>query len=243
MDDRGILPVVADGCQGRRGFREPGLERVVLGLQPLALLPLGKLDLAPQGFHLPGDFLGLFLPVLDGGIALEDHVGLARGPEVGLQPVVVDLPDGVEHVIVAAGAADRKAEEGGSDDVGALGENLVAAGRDFLVAGVAPDGTEPVQARRRQQGPVGRQVCAAAGQLVAGDLLADEPVERNVPVQGVDHVIAVAPQARKVPVVLEAFGFRVAHDVQPPLGSALALARACQEPVHQPLPGARPRIG
>ena len=72
----------------------------------------------------------------------------SRRRQVGLEPVVILLRDRLELVVVAAGAADRQAEERGADDVGPLGEHFVAAERDLGVPGVAPDRAEPVEDRR-----------------------------------------------------------------------------------------------
>ena len=75
------------------------------------------------------------------------------------------------------------------------------------------------------------------GQQVARELLRGEAVERQVPVEGVDHVVAVAPdRARVVAVVAHAVG--VAHEVEPEERHALAEAGRGEEPVHLPLVGA-----
>ena len=75
--------------------------------------------------------------------------------------------------------------------------------------------------------------------LVAGDLLDQEPVERLVAVEGVDDVVAESPGVGDVAVVLEALGLGVADDVEPVLRPALAVSRAGQQPVDDPLLGDR----
>ena len=141
-----IFGIVAHGRQRRRRFGQLRFERVVLGLQLDALGAFRRLDPGAQLFHLAGDFLGFLSPCLNGQTACEHEVGFVGGAEVGLQAVVIDLSNGVEHVVVAAGAADGHGQERGADDVGALGENFVAAGGDFLVAGVAADRSQAVKA-------------------------------------------------------------------------------------------------
>ena len=75
----------------------------------------------------------------------EDDVVLLGRREVRLEPVVVLLRDRLELVVVAAGTADGQPEERRADDVGALGQDLVAAQGDLGVAGVPPDRAEPVE--------------------------------------------------------------------------------------------------
>ena len=97
--------------------------------------------------------------------------------QVRLEPVVVFLRDRLELVVVAAGTADRQPEERRADDVGPLGQDLVAAERDLGVAGVPPHRAEPVEDRR------GLALAVLGRDLVAGDLLDHEAVERLVAVQ------------------------------------------------------------
>ena len=115
-----------------------GFEFVVFGLKPSALLALGEFEFAPQLLHFSGDFLDPFLPLFDGGLAIENDIRFAGRPEIGLQAVVVDLADGIEAMVMAAGATDRQTQERRSHQVRALGEHLVPAERDGLVAGVPP---------------------------------------------------------------------------------------------------------
>ncbi len=72
------------------------------------------------------------------------------------------------------------------------------------------------------------------GELVAGDLFADELVVRLVAAEGRDDVIAVVPGVRPVGVLLVAVGIGIADEVEPEAG-VLAIPRACEEPVDEPL--------
>ena len=98
------------------------------------------------------------------GRGARDVVALRRGEE-GLHAVVVALADGIELVIVAAGAAERHAEQRRADDVGHLGEHFVAAAGDFLVAGVLAQRPQAVEAGGDQR------LVFFGVDLVAGELL------------------------------------------------------------------------
>ena len=74
-------------------------------------------------------------------------------------------------------------------------------------------------------------------ELVAGELPADEPVVGHVVVERLDHEVAIAPGVRAVVVVLEAVGLGVADQVEPVPRPALAVVRAGEQPVDQPLVG------
>ena len=196
--------------------------------QPDHRLPeLLDLGLDRVGLRLPG---GLFA-----GARQHDVVFLRRGQE-RLEAVVVFLRDRVELVIVAAGTADRQAEEHDRGRVGHLGQHFVAAEGDFLVAGVPPDRTEAVEAGRDLQ------FVAVGIDLVAGQLLQHEAVERLVVVERLDDVVAVAPRPGAVAVVLEALGLGVAHDIEPVPAPLLAVVRGREQPIDQLLVGVGRRI-
>ena len=79
--------------------------------------------------------------------------------------------------------------------------------------------------------------------LVAGQLLAQEPIVRLVVVEGADDVIAIAPGVLAVRVVLEAVGLGEADDIQPVLAPVLAIVRAGEQALDQFLPGIRRAVG
>ena len=76
-------------------------------------------------------------------------------------------------------------------------------------------------------------------QFIAGQLLADEAVERFVGVETADHVIAIAPGIRLVAVALVAVGLGVAHQVEPVPTPFFAVVRGVQQAVDQALVGIR----
>ena len=64
-----------------------------------------------------------------------------------------------------------------------------------------------------------------------------ELVVRQVGVEGRDDPVAILPGLRAHLVVLEAVGFGKAGQVEPVLGPPLAIRRAGQQPIDQPLVG------
>ena len=103
--------------------------------------------------------------------------------------------------------------------------------------GVPADRAEPVEGR----GDLAFRVVGR--DLVAGDLLGQEAVERLVAVQRVDHVVAEPPGVGDVPVVLVPLGLGEPDHVEPVLRPALAVAGAGEQPVDQPLVGVGRRVG
>jgi hypothetical protein len=131
-------------------------------------------------------------------------------------------------VVVAAGAAERQAQERGAGRVGGVGQPLV-----FELAG---DHRRLGEGRPRAIQGAGQDRLGVVGpELVAGDLLAEEAVERLVGVERLDHVVAVAPGARRQVVGLEPARVGVTDDVQPVASPALAILGRGQQPVDQPL--------
>jgi hypothetical protein len=122
--------------------------------------------------------------------------------EEGGDGVEVLLGDGVEFVVVAGGAADGEAEEGGAEGFGAVagvvGVDFLGDGSAFVGGDVAADvaGGDPF-------------VGGFCGDEVAGDLFADELVVGFVGGEGADDVVAVGPDGADV-VEVEAVGVGVA---------------------------------
>ena len=77
-----------------------------------------------------------------------------------------------------------------------------------------PGGESPRRCGRRIRRRLRRQ-------LVAGELLEDEPVEGLVGVEALDDVVAKPPGPGPVPVVFKAFGLRIAGHVEPMLAPLL----------------------
>ena len=132
-------------------------------------------------------------------------------------------------MVVAAGAADRQAEEDQARRLGDVVERvlppqpLVVQVDHVGIAAVEPGGDEG-----------GRVV---GGDLVAGELEPDEPVVGHVAVQGVDDPVAIPPGVGPGLVELEAVGVGVARQVEPVLRPAHAVLRAGQQAVDDLLIG------
>ena len=120
-----------------------------------------------------------------------------------LKPVIVRLQDRVELVVVAAGAADRQAQEDLAGDIGHVVENLLPP--LFKNGSVVFVGPEAIEAG-------GNERLSIPGlQLITSELLTHKMVKRHVLIQRLDHVIAVLVGERPKIIRLEAVGFRIAH--------------------------------
>ncbi len=166
-----------------------------------------------------------------------------------LEPVVILLGDRLELVVVAAGALDRQPQERRADDLSRPLEHGVLVGADLVRVAVAL--ARAVLAVAEEMGRdqlidrFGRRArpATAAGQLVAGQLLADDSVERPVGVERADDVIAIAVGQRPVGIGAEVpVGVGVARGIEPVLAPALAVPRAGQQAIDEPLVGVRARV-
>ena len=228
----------------------PGVERrpqvpVLAGREPLGE---GRVDRRRAVRHPRLDLGGLFpqgvpeIAILllrhdqDGrriGDVAVHHV-LRRIAEERRHRVELALPDRVELVIVAGGAADGQPHEDvayrlgpvlGIDRLVLLRNDPALVGRD--VVALEPGGDELIQAR--------------LGQQVAGELLHGELVERLVPVEGPDHPVAVGIHLSVV-VDVDPVRVAVARRVEPVAGTVLAPLLRGEQPVDELLVGVRRRI-
>ena len=139
-------------------------------------------------------------------------------------------------MVVAAGTPDGQPEERRADAVDHLQEPLlpqhvlveVPADHVNRPAAVHPRGDPQL---RRLTGVLPRR------QLVAGDLLNDEPVIRLVRVETLDDVVAVAPGLRPFGVQFESVALGEADHIEPVLRLPLPEVRRGEQPVHQLLVG------
>lgn len=142
--------------------------------------------------------------------------------ENGGEGVVVLDGDGVELVVVAAGARDSHADHGGPDSlhdlVHAVGAGLPDGGGFGSDGGGGDMGTGDEEA-----GGIART------HGVTGELLMDELVVGKVVVEGVDDVVPVDPGVFAVEVGFGAIGFSPADDIKPVLGPAFAEVRGGEE--------------
>ena len=167
------------------------------------------------------------LPQLLGRV--DDGLGLVVVVQEGEEPVVLLLGDRVVLVRMALGALDGQAEDALADGVHAVEHGLHAE-----LLGV--DAPFLVDHRVAEEAGGDDLVLRGARQLVAGDLLDDEPVVGQVAVQGVDHPVAVEPDEARL-VLLVAVGVGVAGGVEPVPSPALAVVRRGQQAIDDPLVG------
>ena len=136
---------------------------------------------------------------------------------------------------VALGTLDRQAEDALADAVHPvehrLHPELLGIDAPFLVDHrVAEEarGDDLVLGRAREQ--------------VAGDLLDDELVVRQVAVQGADHPVAVEVDLARL-VFLVAVGVGIARGIEPDASPALAIMRRIEQPLDQLVIGIGAGIG
>ena len=65
------------------------------------------------------------------------------------------------------------------------------------------------------------------GQHVSRDLFLHELIKRLVLVEGLDHVVAIRPNAAEI-IQVQSVSVAVARDIQPVVGAMLAVPRTCQ---------------
>ncbi len=216
------------------GFAEFGVE--------LALVLFAELLIVGFGERFEGGFdgreailvglLGGLPGGLFGGGGDLDVLALGAG-EDGLQGVEIALEDGIELVVVAAGAIDGHAEEGLADIGGDLGEDFLAALFGIDIAG------DQVLGAGAQVACGDECFVVAGGHFVAGDLLANEAVVGFVGLEGMNDVVAVAPGVGALEIEFEAVGIGVAYDVEPFGGPAFAVGRGSQQAVDYLFVGGR----
>ena len=190
---------------------------ILVELLPFQLLP-GR-----EGFVERFQNLGglIFADAIDEiaaiGIVLFAGEGVGGAVEDAVERVIVGGRDGIELVIVAAGAADAQAEHGLSEVPDGVFESDVAipfgadadAARDGNVAG----GYDLLPAL----------VVVFVRQKVAGDLLAKELVVGFVVAEGVDDVVPVFVHLRNREVGGVARGIGIADHVEPVPAPAFAV--------------------
>ena len=198
------------------------------GVDAVLELFAGGLD----GADLFGDFAELDFAVVfsdvvaEGFEAAEGDAGLHEWGEDGLHAEVVALGDGVEFMVVAAGAAGGEAEDYGGRRVDEVGEDFDAVDVGLVGEAVAV-GADAEEAGAGDGGGF------FAVEFVAGDLLAEEAGVGFVGVEGVDDVVAIAPGVGDVGIEFEAGGVGVADEVEPVAAPFFAVAGGGEELVDE----------
>ncbi len=178
----------------------------------------------------------LALPV-EGGIRVVKPFGLFGACEHSLECVVILLSDGIELVVVAAGAVRRDAGERRHHvrhDVVAVDvtANLAIEG---VLADVAQGTFIPGTRRQKTEGRDAFGFVREEG--VGGDLFLDEAVVGPVLVERVDDVFAVAPGGFSGTILVVSVGFGEMNDVEPVPGPAFAVTGGGQQAIDPTLHG------
>ena len=132
-------------------------------------------------------------------------------------------------MVVAAGAAHAHRQKDVAGDVGHFIEDFgprpIDVGDVVFVWGLSqePGGGDGIGIVRRD--------------LVAGELLTDEPVVGHVGVEGPHHVVAVPPGRGPEGVLPESVALGIPAEIEPVPGHAFAIAWIAEQPIHQPLIG------
>ena len=162
---------------------------------------------------------------LNGIDRIADKRLVARFVAAGKHPVkrvVVGHGNRVVFVFMAAGTADSQPHEATGHHVDAVINDVVR-----IVQKTAAQREKP---HRSQRPFVGAQL-----EFVGGDLLNDEPVERQIGIERVDHIIAVGVGVGEKPRLIPgkvALGVGITRHVEPVPPPALAKARRGQQPLH-----------
>ena len=195
------------------------------------------------GFHglgqviLRGDYLGaLGVEGCHGTVeGLLFFLGHDRPPAVhdafesGAEAVVVLGRDGVEFMIMTAGAIDGETEEGaagGGDHIIQRGGTDVLCGDGVLIADIVIGAGD-------QEGAPDFDGGLVLADDVAGEMLAHELVEGLVIVQRTDDVVAEGIEVIDDKVAFEAVTLAEADDVEPVATPMLAVARGGEQAVDQ----------
>ena len=213
--------------------------------------------------HAPADFL-LQQSVRPAELGQGQEAGVGLGPvkhgklgdhrnfhgvaarKDGLEAVVVLLGEGIELVVVTAGAAQREPHEcrgGGVDPVGQdfielpAGVHLgFARLRHQPVEPCAHPGLQRPQLLHRD-GVAPFQIQVVGPEFVCRDLLLKEAVEGLVFVEGLDDVVPVAPGMGKEGIGFKSGRVGVANHVQPVPSPAFPVVGRGQQFVHHRLEG------
>lgn len=150
-----------------------------------------------------------------GGAALSHGFGALE--DAGKSVVVCD-GDGVEFVIVAAGAAEGHAEKGAADGVDLFVDEFHF--EEFVVLEFVVKGSQDEVAGAGELGV--SLFDGIVGQEIAGEVFADELVVWFVLVEGIDDVVAEAPGVGEDEGATAAAGLGKAGDVEPMTAPAFA---------------------
>lgn len=221
--------------------------RAIRGKPSVELTPqLSLFGVEPLLVRLPRfEFAGQ-VGVNDAIVWLHPFLDVERRVKKRLERIVILLRDRLELVVMTLRALDRQAEQAGADDLHRGFERVIAVGADLVRVAVALARAilavaKEVSGFEQFDDPQRRGLTRLpAGQFIAGQLLANELIERFVVVQRADDIVAIAVGERTVAVGVEvAVRVGIARGIEPVLAPALAVARRIQVTFHHPSVSAR----
>ena len=168
---------------------------------------------------------------LEGGAQSADAVAAEAlsALEDGGEGVVVLMRDGIEFVLVAAGAAEREAHEGAAHDVDLLIDHIHA---QLVLVRLGEDlGTEIEETG-------GRDATLAYFDIlglheIASKLLDHELIKGQIIIEGLHDVVAVTPRGAKRDVFIQTIRVRVTRHIQPVTAPLLAIGMRGQQAVDE----------
>ena len=205
------------GEEGEIGLGE-GHEQLVVPLGEL-----GGLGLDGGLFGWGGDFAF---------VTFRNKFEMTHGlgaPKNSCESVIIAGGDGVEFVVVTAGATDRESEKGTTHGVDLFIDQVheelrfILFGEDFGAENEKA-GSDPAIRNRGWTEPLG-------GEEVTGELFGQKVVEWLVGVEGSDYPVAVAPSVGHDLIFVLSVGVGVAGDIEPPAAPAFTVAGRSEEAV------------
>ena len=151
-----------------------------------------------------------------------------RAGEDARQRIIIPRRNGIELVVVAAGATDGQTEKGARRHVDLFVHDVhLQLGFARLEKELRSQHNEP---RRREL--VVALLLVVAGKQVAGELLANEPGERLVLVECAHDVIAIPPRIFIRQIDFQPVRVGIAGHVEPVPAPTLAKLRPREQPIH-----------
>ena len=147
--------------------------------------------------------------------------GLSAFENTG-QSVIIFLSDGIELVVMAPGASDAEPHERAGHDINLFVDHIK---EEFLLVLLCqhfwPDGQHP---QRSEAFGLSGQIIRLWEQI-SGNLFFQEHIIGLVAVEGLNHIISVAPCVRESHVFVCPIGVSITHQIQPMSPPPLSITR------------------
>ena len=147
------------------------------------------------------------------------------GPERGRHAIVVALGNRIELVIVTPRTLYRDSKKGRTHHIHHVLQSLVLVILRVIRFVIPCPGPQHAGCNQRLPG--------SFRQLIARQLLTNEPVVGHVLIERLDHPVTILPDVWLHCITLVAIGLRVAHHVEPVPGPALSEVPGSQKSINQ----------